>query len=331
MNGISPYQKFAEMMLHNDSNYIPKILKNMINDQQVQLLVSLPGAADQMAEKLNRPVTEIEQDLQDMFRKGLVFKKVIEGLINWRGPAHIAQFHDGSILWPEAPPEFYDLWSKYMELEWPKLATVLTELMPRPFTRVIPVGKSVDTGRVKVLAPENVREIIEGANRLAVTNCTCRLTMKKCDSPLEVCLQINKAADYTVERGSGREVTKAEALNIIQATEDAGLVHVTMNKSSIGHFICNCCGCCCQSFTMLISDGLPICDPSRYRPEVDTNLCTGCGTCEERCYFGAIAVGDDSIALVEPDSCLGCGQCAIGCPEEAITMTEIREPSFIPE
>jgi hypothetical protein len=66
-----------------------------------------------------------------------------------------------------------------MESEWPNLAPVLTELMPRPFTRVIPVGKSVEAGKVQVLAPENVREIIESAGRLAVTQCTCRLTMRK--------------------------------------------------------------------------------------------------------------------------------------------------------
>ena len=331
MSELSPYEKFAEMMLHKDSKYIPEILKCMINELQAHLLVSLPGTAPQMAVKTSRPQTDIEADLQDMFRKGLTFKKVKDGVTTWRAAAHLAQFHDGSILWPEAPSRFYDLWSSYMEKEWPRLAPVLTNLMPRPFTRVIPVGKSVDTGKVQALAPENVRDIIASANRLAVTKCTCRLTMHKCDAPLEVCLQINRAADYTVERGSGREVNREEALDIIKQSEAAGLVHVTMNKASVGHFICNCCGCCCQSFTLLISDHLPICDPSRYRPEVDADMCTGCGICEDRCWFGAIAVGAEDISTVDAHKCLGCGQCAIACPEEAITMIEIREPSFIPE
>ncbi|MGD2186278.1 MAG: 4Fe-4S dicluster domain-containing protein [Desulfobacterales bacterium] len=331
MSQTTAYQKFAEMMLDKDSQYIPRILKCMITDKQAELLVSMPGTAAQMAQTLDRAVDDIQVDLNDLFHRGLAFKKKKNDEVLWRAPAHIAQFHDASILWPEAPAEFYDLWSAYMELEWPRLAPVLTERMPRPFTRVIPVGKSVDAGKVQVLAPENVREIIESAGRLAVTQCTCRLTMRKCDAPVEVCLQINRGAEYTIERGSGREVTKKEALKIIADTEEAGLVHVTMNKAGVGHFICNCCGCCCQSFTLLIADSLPICDPSRYRPEVNIDVCSGCGTCEERCWFDAISVSDDQVAAVIADKCLGCGQCAIGCPEEAIRMIEVREPDFIPE
>lgn len=331
MSEMPAYQKFAEMMLHKDSQYIPKILQCMITDEQATLLVSLPGTAAQMAQKLDRAVDDIKADLNDLFHKGLSFKKEKNEGVIWRAPAHIAQFHDASILWSQAPAEFYDLWSTYMETEWPNLAPLLTELLPRPFTRVIPVGKSVDPGKVQVLAPENVREIIDSAGRLAVTPCTCRLTMRKCDAPVEVCLQINRGADYTIERGSGREVTKEAALKIIAETEEAGLVHVTMNKAGVGNFICNCCGCCCQSFTLLIADDLPICDPSRYRPEVNIDVCSGCGTCEERCWFDAISVPENQAAAVIEDKCLGCGQCAIGCPEEAIRMTEVREPGFIPD
>src|SRR3990172_9990703 len=104
-------------------------------------------------------------------------------------------------------------------------------MTPRPFTRVIPVGKTLDAGKAAVIAPDDVRKIIEGTNRVAVTKCTCRLTMKGCDAPVDVCLQIGKGADYTVERGSGREITKAEALEILLQAEKAGLVHVTMNKA----------------------------------------------------------------------------------------------------
>jgi len=330
MSDANPYQKFAEKMFHKDSKWIPKILKAMIDDDQASLLVSLPGTAEKMAEKLGRPAKDIESDLNDMFHKGLTFKKKKGGAMNWRAPMHLAQFHDASILWPEAPDEFIGLWKKYMDEEWPKLAPMITKMMPKPFTRVIPVQKSIDAGKAQVIAPDNVMEMIENSRRIAVTKCTCRVSMHKCDSPVEVCLQIDKGADYTVERGSGREVSKDEALRIAREAEEAGLVHVGMNKSGLGHFICNCCGCCCQSFTLLISDGLPLCDPSRYRPAVTVDACSACGDCEERCWFEAIVVGDDDAAVVNGDKCLGCGQCAIVCPEEAIVMEEVREPGFIP-
>jgi ferredoxin len=328
---VSSFTKFAEMILHKDSHYIPKILQAMITESQADLLVALPGSAAQMAEKLGRPVAEVEADLRDMFRKGLTFKKIKGVDVSWRAPAHLPQFHDGSIVWPEATPEFYGLWKAYMETEWPQLAPQLARFMLRPYTRVIPVGKSLDAGRAQVLAPENVRSIVASAGRLAVTRCTCRLTMQKCEAPIDVCLQVDRAADYTIERGSGREIDREEALRIIEQTEEVGLVHVTMNKASVGHFICNCCGCCCQSFTLLIRDGLPLCDPSRYRPRIAAQACTGCGACEERCWFGAITVGDNGEAVLVEDKCLGCGQCAVGCPEQAVTMIAVREPEFIPE
>jgi len=331
MAAINSYQQFAENMLHKDSKYLPEILSLMINEEQAQLLISLPGTSQDMSEKLNRPLPDIELDLKDMFRKGLTFKKVKNDIIHWRPPAHIAQFHDATIVWPEATQEFYDAWHRYMEQEWPKLAPILTQLLPRPVTRVIPIGKSIDTGKVKVLSPENVREIIDSSSKLAVTNCTCRLSMRKCDAPLEVCLQVNRGAEYTIERGSGREISKSEAYTIIEKAENAGLVHVTMNKSNVGTFICNCCGCCCQSFTLLISDGLELCDPSRFVSSIDANACSGCETCVDRCWFNAIQMDENGQATILEDKCLGCGQCAIICPEKAIQLIEKRSPDFIPQ
>lgn len=331
MEERSPYRKFAEMMLDKDSVYIPLILKNMINPSQAELLVSLPGTVADLKEKTGQNEADIEGNLKDMFRKGLTFKKEKPGQpIFWRGPMHLVQFHDAAIVWPEASQEFYDLWAVYMEKEWPKIAPQLAKFLPKPFTRVIPVGASLDAGKAQILTYENMIDIVNGAKKIAVTKCTCRLTMRKCENPIEVCLQINNGAEYTIERGSGREITTEEAHRIIRECAEAGLIHVTMNKSGIGHFICNCCGCCCEAFTLLISDGVALCDPSRFRPELAPDLCTGCGLCEERCYFKAISLSGDERPTVTFDRCMGCGQCAIGCPAGAITMVEEREPGFIP-
>ncbi|MFP4039537.1 MAG: ATP-binding protein [Desulfosudaceae bacterium] len=330
MNDQSLHAQFANKMMQPDSVYIPKIMDYMTSDRQMEMLFAMPATVPELAEKFGISEAEAQSEIDDLFRKGLAFgKEKPQGKV-WRGPMHIAQLHDATIVWPEATEEFYELWRLYMEEEWPRLAPGLASIMPRPFTRVIPVEKALDVGKAQVLAPENIRRIIDEAEKIAVTKCTCRLTMKKCDAPIEVCLQINKGAQYTIDRGSGREVTPAEAHQIITDTEEAGLVHVTMNKADVGHFICNCCSCCCQSFTLLISDGVNLCDPSRYVPRVDTEVCTGCGTCEERCFFDAIAVSGDEVAEVTVDKCLGCGQCAIGCPESAITLVEERPADFIP-
>ncbi|MFH1981846.1 MAG: 4Fe-4S dicluster domain-containing protein [Pseudomonadota bacterium] len=328
---MTPYETFAANMMHPDSRWIPEILKSMITDAQADLLVAMPGAAADLAAKLSRPEADVTAELADMFRKGLAFKKVKNGATLWRAPAHLIQFHDATLVWPEATEEFYGFWRKYMEEEWPTLAKGLSAMLPKPFTRVVPVNKSLGEARAQVLAPDSIREIIMSASRLAVAPCTCRLSMKKCDAPVEVCIQVGRGADYTIERGSGRELTRDQALDIIKQAESAGLVHVTMNKADAGHFICNCCGCCCQSFSMLRSQSLALCDPSRFAPVVDAGACTGCGACVDRCWFDAMTMdAATAMATVDAAHCLGCGQCAVGCPDGAITMAEAREPSFIP-
>jgi len=83
---------------------------------------------------------------------------------------------------------------------------------------------------------------------------------------------------------------------------------------------------------ILIKGGIRVVDPSRYRAEIDTERCTGCGTCHERCYFGAIGWedGEGSASLVDASKCMGCGLCRVTCPEEAIELVEVRPESFVP-
>lgn len=53
-------------------------------------------------------------------------------------------------------------------------------------------------------------------------------------------------------------------------------------------------------------------------PEVNDDLCTGCGRCAEVCQFHAIVVLGGQ-TLVFPEMCHGCGSCTLVCPENAIT------------
>jgi MinD superfamily P-loop ATPase len=53
-------------------------------------------------------------------------------------------------------------------------------------------------------------------------------------------------------------------------------------------------------------------------PEVDKDVCTLCGTCQEVCQFNALAVLKTSV-LVFPELCHGCAGCWMFCPAKAIT------------
>lgn len=59
---------------------------------------------------------------------------------------------------------------------------------------------------------------------------------------------------------------------------------------------------------------------NRLVPEVNTDICSGCGRCAEVCQFHAIVVLGGK-PLVFPELCHGCGSCNLECPENAITET----------
>jgi Pyruvate/2-oxoacid:ferredoxin oxidoreductase delta subunit len=290
----------------------------------------MPGTTPQLAEATGISREKVQELVDRLFVKGLAFSSGKTDPPSWRMCRDFVQFHDASILWPQAPQKFLDLWQEFMDVDWPDLAKKYANLLPRPFTRVIPVNVSV-AASPQILALENVREIVEKARALAVTKCTCRLTAHKCDRPLEVCLQVNRAAEYSIKRGTGKPVSKEEALDILRRSEEEGLIHVTMNKNQVDHFICNCCPCCCQTMPVLIKGGTRVIDPSRFQAAIDPEKCTACGTCLDRCYFGAITLREDQGADVSPENCMGCGLCAVTCPEEAIALNAVRPETFIPE
>jgi MinD superfamily P-loop ATPase len=53
-------------------------------------------------------------------------------------------------------------------------------------------------------------------------------------------------------------------------------------------------------------------------PQVDADLCTGCGECAKVCQFHAIVVLGGQ-TLIFPELCHGCGSCTLVCPDNAIT------------
>ena len=69
--------------------------------------------------------------------------------------------------------------------------------------------------------------------------------------------------------------------------------------------------------------------PSRFAAFVDVDLCSGCETCIDRCFFEALSMQDD-FAAVDPERCLGCGVCTVVCPTEALRLKEVRSSDFVP-
>jgi heterodisulfide reductase subunit A len=63
---------------------------------------------------------------------------------------------------------------------------------------------------------------------------------------------------------------------------------------------------------------------------VDSDMCTGCGTCTDNCPYGAIRKDETSGKAVVTDViCKGCGICATNCPEGAIVINHYRPDQIL--
>jgi Pyruvate/2-oxoacid:ferredoxin oxidoreductase delta subunit len=328
MAAQSPYRELAARIGLPDSEKIPELFRMIVDQEEVDLLLAMPGTVEEIAERTGIVPSAVEAMLEILYHKGLVFSSQKAHGVLYRMCRNLIQFHDATILWPEAPREFLDLWQSFMDTEWPQLAAAIDQSGIRPGFRVIPIGRTIQSG-TRILPYDTARNSIEGARSLAVTQCTCRRIARKCEAPLEVCVQLDKAADYAVHRGTGRALTKEQALEILDEAEEAGLVHCSENRAGIGHVICNCCADCCQIMPMVIRHGRRLLDPSRFQAQIDNDKCVACGTCEERCMFQAIQVEELGRHVVQA-RCMGCGLCASACPEQAIAMEPVRAEEFIP-
>ena len=54
------------------------------------------------------------------------------------------------------------------------------------------------------------------------------------------------------------------------------------------------------------------------KPEVNQEICTGCGDCADFCPTGAVAIVNDKAVVVKPEACDYCTECENICPNGAI-------------
>jgi len=159
----------------------------------------------------------------------------------------------------------------------------------------------------------------------AVSGCPCRLIERHgehgdaCDCPLDCCMSFGEMARWAVEQEHARHITLDEAIQILDACGEAGQVHTGLP----GVILCNCCKhACVNLYAMKMGKKHAYCQ-NHFFSVADSEICTSCGTCVERCPVGAIEI--EATALVDTTKCIGCGACATGCEEKAIKMVRRSE------
>jgi len=301
-----------------------KLLKKIFTEAEADLFLQLMPflqKPEDVAQRLNRDIDEIAEMMEQMAKKGLLFRKRKGDLLSYAALPYVVGIFEYQV---KSMDEAYARDNEdYFEKDF--LRTI--QSFKTPVMRSIPINRQI-IAEWPIAPYEDVLEIIDNQETIAITPCICRtqtkLAGKECDKPLENCFSFGSHADYYVENGLGRYITKADAKKIIIKNEEAGLVMQPFNSQKVGG-MCSCCGDCCGMLRSLKKQPNPAAAvQSNYFAKVDDELCTGCETCLDRCQMEAIDVVD-GLAKVDLDRCIGCGLCVTTCPDEAILLNKKPE------
>ena len=301
-----------------------RILYKLFTPEEAELFMHLSLIEDEarvVAFRAHQPRDQVARMLDAMERKGL---------ISGSHPANqpplysvnqfVVGFWEGQVN--RLDLELVELFEEYFPSfvkkgPWTRL----------PQLRTIPVGVSIPL-TTEVMHYERAEEIIRAHTEFAVGNCICRQELeilgKGCGKPMETCLVFGDAARDMVYAGSRRKITLEEALALIHHADEAGLVLQPANSQN-PIFMCMCCGCCCGVLRAVKQQEKPaevVANP--FIAHYDTDACSVCGVCVDRCPMEAVQFADMGVAH-NPDRCIGCGLCASTCPTGAITM--VRKPT----
>jgi len=309
-----------------------EILRLLFTDEDAELFMNLSPAletAQSVSERLGMDGDDAARRLEEMAKKGLLFRLEKKGEVRYGAIPFVHGLFEFRVR--NLTPELAKLVDRYHHEGFSRAVGESAEYFLRP----VPVMESIPTG-YRIAAYDDAAAIIRSKDLIVVTDCMCRMLAQSvgegCDKPMEACIMFGSMARYYLDHDLGRKVDVDEALDIVRSAQEAGLVTqpaTAQNPSGM----CNCCGDCCGVLASIKEFPRPAeMVLSNHRAVIDTDACTGCGVCIDRCQMEAIALSEDGgTARVDLDRCIGCGLCVPACPTGAATLhsrpeAELRIP-----
>ena len=336
----NPYNRLATHLEHLTMGYpyteeLIDLLKEMFSPTEAQVALAIPNdlaplavsGLENIAARTDLPMSAVAEALESMAARNILYS---------------APTHDGATGYAllqvgyGLPQTFF--WGGKQDDTAKKMAKLVLNYFKVPITQKIyggvrtksfkysPANMSIEIPMQGVMPNEQVGPIVDAATKIAVAHCPCRMSAKilgrsDCPHSLEVCVKYDEMAEFVIDKGLAREVSKDEAHQIMENSEKEGLVHMVDNAQGQIKHTCNCCGHYCWNVGIIRRRKIPRDQLMAvyFIRETELDECIGCGACADICPVDAVIMVEDK-PRVDQEWCIGCGVCAIQCPADVISI-----------
>lgn len=294
-----------------------RLLQKMFSREEAAVAAALtatPQTSAMVAERAGVASGRARALLKSLAERDLVWLSTKPGLRGFRLAPFVVGSYEAHML-TTRDPEYAALVEEYLTT-----GGAAAMMAPQPaIHRTVPARAAVK--EEWVLPYDDVRQLLLGADAFRLEDCVCRvqqeqLSQRRCDFPIATCLWFSSGEPSAAEG----TISRAEALAFLDRVEEIGLVHTVSNAMKGAGYVCNCCGCCCGLLRGITEWGIEhSVAQANYFALIDSDACSNCGTCIERCQVHAISEADD-VSVVDRALCIGCGLCVTGCDQGAVQL-----------
>ena len=339
------YNRLATHMEHLTMGYpyteeLIDLLKEMFSPKEAQVAMAIPNdlaplavvSLENIAARADLPLSAVAEALEAMAARNILFTAPTED-----GSTGYALLQVGYGL----PQTFF--WGGKQDKTAKRMAKLVLNYFKVPITQKIyggvrtksfkysPANKSIEIPMQGVMPNEQIGSIVDAATKIAVAHCPCRMSAKilgrtDCPHSLEVCVKYDEMAEFVIDKGLAREISKDEAHHIMENSEKEGLVHMVDNAQGQIKHTCNCCGHYCWNVGIIRRRKIPRDQLMAvyFIRETELDECIGCGACADICPVDAVKMVEDK-PRVDQNWCIGCGVCAVQCPAGVISISRRLE------